>query len=477
MMKVGMSIVNKGVALKRYSLILVVFLITMCLSFLFQFNEAYASTKSDHLGVQQTSQHHVIKYQNNSVNVSKDKVVVAQTKVQTPSKVTNRNQASLQKTMASSKRAHVTSTHVTPKSTKVQPSSQNFSKQKQIQKQPTKVNKKVVSTNKKPQKASKVTGTQSAKPQLLAQTTKTKSKSTTKVAVVTKTKTAKPSAQTTVKASKKASSTTKKNYYNKAPKRWPSNVPGDDNVRDFGQTTKESGIDDALKIMKKSGNKGVTIEHAKAKDANIATVYNWNPKAKQLTYGTGTAIGKYTILTANHVVNDQNAHKPLTPSQPQNMRINILQEGSKIVRTLEVFGVQMLQYGDVSLVYTYEDISKYMKIRKIASESSIKAMKANTPIHMYHYGKPTGKYKNDPAGTMYHSKGKYTMTARNVNPIGYYQMMAEPGSSGGAVLNSKNEVIGVHAFRLNSGDYKKYNLNTMAEIRGKLRKEIIDNIV
>ena len=35
----------------------------------------------------------------------------------------------------------------------------------------------------------------------------------------------------------------------------------------------------------------------------------------------------------------------LTPSQPQNMRINILQEGSKIVRTLEVFGVQMLQYG------------------------------------------------------------------------------------------------------------------------------------
>ena len=33
------------------------------------------------------------------------------------------------------------------------------------------------------------------------------------------------------------------------------------------------------------------------------------------------------------------------------------------------------------------------------------------------------------------------------------------------------------AFRVDSGDYKKYHLNTMAEIRGKLRKEIIDNIV
>ena len=45
MMKVGMSIVNKGVALKRYSLILVVFLIMMCLSFHFQFNEANALLK------------------------------------------------------------------------------------------------------------------------------------------------------------------------------------------------------------------------------------------------------------------------------------------------------------------------------------------------------------------------------------------------------------------------------------------------
>ncbi|MHB7917171.1 trypsin-like peptidase domain-containing protein [Staphylococcus borealis] len=449
---------NKGVALKKYSHILIVILMTVVLSFLFQLNDAHASTKSKDLSVQPTSQQH------NPVKGAKGNVATTQAKVQTQPKVINRNQV----TKVPSKQSHVVMHRTT-----VQPSSQNFSKQKQ----PTKVNKKVVSTNKKPQNATKVTHTQFAKPQLLAQTTKTKSKPITKVAVASKTKTAKPSAQTTVKASKKVSSTAKKNYYNQAPKRWPSNVPGGDNVRDFGQTTKESGIDDALKIMKKSGNKGVTIEHAKAKDANIATVYNWNPKAKQLTYGTGTAIGKHTILTANHVVNDQSAHKPLTPSQPQNMRINILQEGSKIVRTLEVFGVQMLQYGDVSLVYTYEDISKYMKIRKIASENSIKAMKANTPIHMYHYGKPTGKYKNDPAGTMYHSKGKYTMTARNVNPIGYYQMMAEPGSSGGAVLNSKNEVIGIHAFRLNSGDYKKYNLNTMAEIRGKLRKEIMDNIV
>ena len=73
-----------------------------------------ASTKSDKLDVQQTSQQPVVKQQNKSVNVSKDKVVATQTKVQTPSKVTNRNQA-LQKTMAPSKRAHVTSTHVTPK--------------------------------------------------------------------------------------------------------------------------------------------------------------------------------------------------------------------------------------------------------------------------------------------------------------------------------------------------------------------------
>ncbi|PTJ00417.1 trypsin-like serine peptidase [Staphylococcus simulans] len=266
------------------------------------------------------------------------------------------------------------------------------------------------------------------------------------------------------------------NYYNQAPKRWPKDIPGSENVRDFGQTTYASGINDALKIMKVSGNKGVTINHTTAKAANIATVFNYNPTTKKLTYGTGTAIGKHTILTANHVVNDSQARKPMTPSKVQNLRIDLLREGSKVARTVTVTSVKMLQYGDVALLYTKEDLSKYMTIRKIAPESSITKIKANTPIRMYHYGLPAGKFKNDPMGTMYYSTGKYSMMARNVNPIGYYQMMAEPGSSGGALLNSKNEVLGVHAFRIASGEYQKYNLNTMAELRGKLRQEVIKNI-
>lgn len=266
------------------------------------------------------------------------------------------------------------------------------------------------------------------------------------------------------------------NYYNQAPKRWPKGIPGSENVRDFGQTTYASGINDALKIMKASGNKGVTINHTTAKAANIATVFNYNPTTKKLTYGTGTAIGKHTILTANHVVNDSQARKPMTPSKVQNLRIDLLREGSKVARTVTVTGVKMLQYGDVALLYTKEDLSQYMTVRKIAPEASITKIKANTPIRMYHYGLPAGKFKNDPMGTMYYSTGKYSMMARNVNPIGYYQMMAEPGSSGGAVLNSKNEVLGVHAFRIASGEYQKYNLNTMAELRGKLRQEVIKNI-
>lgn len=325
--------------------------------------------------------------------------------------------------------------------------------------------KKVVPVNtKKPAVAAK------AKPQLLATTTKSQPAKKAPVKVVSKPKAVpKP-------APKVAPKPTASNYYNQAPKHWPANMPGGDNVRDFGQTTYASGINDALKIMKASGNKGVSIEHTTPQAANIATVFNWNPTAKALTYGTGTAIGKHTILTANHVVNDQQAHKPMTPSKVQNLRINLSQQGSKIMRTLTVTGVKMMQYGDVALLYTNEDISKYMSVRKIAPEASITNMKANTPIHLYHYGLPAGNFKNDPMGTMYHSRGKYSMMARNVNPIGYYQMMAEPGSSGGAILNSKSEVIGVHAFRIASGEYQKYNLNTMAELRGNLRKEVLQNI-
>ena len=87
-------------------------------------------------------------------------------------------------------------------------------------------------------------------------------------------------------------------------------------------------------------------------------------------------------MTANHVINDQQAHKPMTPSSTQNLRINLLQEGSKIVRTLKVTGVKMSQYGDVALLYTDEDISKYMKIRKIANENQLRISKL---IHLFTY--------------------------------------------------------------------------------------------
>ncbi|WP_411393662.1 trypsin-like peptidase domain-containing protein [Staphylococcus capitis] len=461
--------------------------------------------------VKETPKHQIAKQYTNQTSKTKNGIQSTQIthKSNQPTRTTKYTKPTKQTTTQYVKRTKPSSSHVVPnnlhKPSTTKHVGKSYSKQTTQPKQRktvklTTIHHKVSPTKVKPQKTTKAIKPANKKPHWLSTATKTKkAPSTSKVtkttpkrtsSTVTKKKSTKPSVKTSIKTTTKSKakptstvkvkstySQPKKNYYNKPPKRWPSNVPGGDNVRDFGQTTKESGIDDALKIMKKSGNKGVTIEHTKAKDANIATVFNWNPTAKQLTYGTGTAIGRHTILTANHVVNDQRAHKPLTPAQPENMRINLLQEGSKVVRSLQVFGVQMLQYGDVALVYTYEDISKYMKIRKIASESTIKSMKANTPIHMYHYGTPYGKYKNDPAGTMYHSKGKYSMTARNVNPIGYYQMMAEPGSSGGAVLNSKNEIIGVHAFRVDAGDYKKYHLNTMAEIRGKLRKEIIDNIV
>lgn len=501
----------RGELLGKFIYTSIVMLIIFSLSALLHFNEADAATKVNTMTVKETPKHQIAKQYTNQTSKTKNGIQSTQIthKSNQPTRTTKYTKPTKQTTTQYVKRTKPSSSHVVPnnlhKPSTTKHVGKSYSKQTTQPKQRktvklTTIHHKVSPTKVKPQKTTKAIKPANKKPHWLSTATKTKkAPSTSKVtkttpkrtsSTVTKKKSTKPSVKTSIKTTTKSKakptstvkvkstySQPKKNYYNKPPKRWPSNVPGGDNVRDFGQTTKESGIDDALKIMKKSGNKGVTIEHTKAKDANIATVFNWNPTAKQLTYGTGTAIGRHTILTANHVVNDQRAHKPLTPAQPENMRINLLQEGSKVVRSLQVFGVQMLQYGDVALVYTYEDISKYMKIRKIASESTIKSMKANTPIHMYHYGTPYGKYKNDPAGTMYHSKGKYSMTARNVNPIGYYQMMAEPGSSGGAVLNSKNEIIGVHAFRVDAGDYKKYHLNTMAEIRGKLRKEIIDNIV
>lgn len=416
-----------------------------------------------------------LQYNNNDISVKKSvKNGVSQG---TPNVISGKNVQPLSKTIKVQSHSPITPKKKLAK----QPIIQN--KNKAIM--PTNKNQKTNASTKQKQSGSSKTKvrvaqhtsskrtSKSIKPQLLSSSTKTTKKQKTKP--LAKQAKASKSVKVIPKTSKKTSKNS--NYYNQAPKTWSSKIPGSDNVRDFGQTTEASGINDALKIMKKSGNKGVTLEHTTAKSANIATVFNWNPIKKALTYGTGTAIGKHTILTANHVVNNPEAHKPMSPSSLQNLRVNLLQEGSTYTRSLNVIGVKMMQFGDVALLYTKEDISKYMKIRKIAPEKSITNIKANTPIHMYHYGLPTGKFKNDPMGTMYHSKGKYSLMARNINPMGYYQIMAEPGSSGGAILNSKNEVLGIHAFRIDSGDYKKYHLNTMAELRSKLRKEVIQNII
>src|SRR5699024_3224559 len=122
----------------------------------------------------------------------------------------------------------------------------------------------------------------SIKPQLLSSSTKTTKKqtNTTKINKNIKTQTlstttkkqktkkleTKPigkqaKASKSVNVIPKTSQKTSKisNYYNQASKTWSSKLPGSDNVRDFGQTTEASGINDALKIMKKSGNKGVTL--------------------------------------------------------------------------------------------------------------------------------------------------------------------------------------------------------------------------
>ena len=314
-------------------------LVIFSLSALLHFNKADAATKGNTVIVKETPKHQVAKQYTNQTPKTKNGIQPTQIthKSNQPTRTTKYTKPTKQTTTQYVKRTKPSSTHVVTNNLHKQSTTKHvgksYSKQTTQPKQRktlkhTIIHHKVSPTKVKPQKTTKAIKPGNKKPHWLSTATKTKkTPSTSKVtkttpkrtsSTVTKKKSTKPSVKTSIKTttkskakptstvkvkSKSTYSQPKKNYYNKPPKRWPSNVPGGDNVRDFGQTTKESGIDDALKIMKKSGNKGVTIEHTKAKDANIATVFNWNPTAKQLTYGTGTAIGRHTILTANHVVN------------------------------------------------------------------------------------------------------------------------------------------------------------------------------
>lgn len=231
---------------------------------------------------------------------------------------------------------------------------------------------------------------------------------------------------------------------------------------DFGAGDSLSGINNAANIAKSISNKNISIRQIqKNEKSNVVVIgnYNNNSHTGNYTYGSGVAIGKHTIVTAAHVVDDSGASKKAFTSKPvSQLEVQPNRNGRSIPTRLTVDNVRMIKQGDVAIVHTKEDLSKYVPIRSLASESSIKNLKPKDTIYDVHYGEmKSDKYKDENIYSQesivpYRSQIKFLGHATNIHPVGYVKGYLTGGSSGSGYMNSKNQVIGVHSFVFTSDE-------------------------
>lgn len=231
---------------------------------------------------------------------------------------------------------------------------------------------------------------------------------------------------------------------------------------DFGASNSLSGVNDAMKLANGISNKDIPIRQIqKNENSNVVAIGNYinDSHTGNYTYGSGVAIGKHTVVTAAHVVDDAGASKkPFMSKQVSQLEVQPNRNGHSIPTRLTVDNVRMIKQGDVAVLHTKEDLSKYVPIRPLASESSIKNLKPKDTIYDNHYGKMKADKYNDgnvysqESVVPYRSQVKFLGHATSIHPVGYVKGYLTGGSSGSGYMNSKNQVVGIHSFAFTSDD-------------------------
>lgn len=239
-----------------------------------------------------------------------------------------------------------------------------------------------------------------------------------------------------------------------------------------------SNYSNALKYAENISNSQIFIKQQQGEIGQVLS-YNRPDNPTLANTGTATAIGKHTLITAAHVVDRYDATEPHSPSNPSRIKVRIKRDGgwNTSIKNIDIQSVKSIEGGDVVLLHTNEDLSKYMKIYPIASESTIKNLKKGEPLKMYHYPNINeGRYANT-LGKQYLSIGRYLIQEHTPHhPQFYFKAYAYHGSSGASVLNARNQIVGVHSYSLVGDRPEKANLKGNYSLLEDTRKEVLENI-
>ncbi|KIX91754.1 hypothetical protein TP70_00275 [Staphylococcus microti] len=187
---------------------------------------------------------------------------------------------------------------------------------------------------------------------------------------------------------------------------------------------------------------------------------------KNKFYGTGFVIDDYTLLTNNHVVEENFGivnKAQYRPEQPQNLKFMPSRDANNIPYSFTIKDVTMIKGVDVAILHTNEKLTDKVEPLKLAKESDIEALKFGDKLSSYGYPNKAylpGDFQDNPRYKMYNSNGFYMLKAKTEDPQFYSKMIIRMGASGSPILNEHHEVVGINPGGMN-------NKNSNATIRGK----------
>lgn len=211
-----------------------------------------------------------------------------------------------------------------------------------------------------------------------------------------------------------------------------------------------SGYQAYLKA-KKISNNNISIQYYPNAAQNnlkaVGRVSNWNgwkvgkPEYKgQDSMGTGTVIGAHTFITNAHVIDDRFGRA----AAPKYIKFQMNRDGNRIPYSFQASEVIKVPQYDIAIVHTKENMAKYVKPVRIATDAEINKLNFNTPLYSlgypWQYGDNTKPYFNKLRVTQFSSNGTEIQT----------KDIFRSGASGSPMLNSSfNTMYGLRTYGYN----------------------------